>query len=165
MPDKSVPWTAEFWIKRRTMDDGEKNEDSLETISFSSKFRFHIRCSGLTMDDASLLIMGVFTKLRWRESSKKRKRRKKGKKKNLLTKANLPQRLNLGSMYVLKLLVLSLCHLNTEVNRGKWTHLALVARNGGGLKTILNYMWMGKNWQTLYNYTREHKITSDIYWE
>ena len=40
MPDKSVPWTAEFWIKRGTMDDGEKNEDSLKPFRFLQNLGF-----------------------------------------------------------------------------------------------------------------------------
>ena len=60
LPDKHAPWTAEFWIRRKSIEEiaGEKDdldEDTLETIAFSEGFRFHIRCSGLTIEEAKFV--------------------------------------------------------------------------------------------------------------
>ena len=76
-PDKHAPWTAEFWIRRKSIEEiaGEKDdldEDTLETIAFSEGFRFHIRCSGLTIEEAK------FVDYREARMSSQKKSEKKG---------------------------------------------------------------------------------------
>ena len=83
LPDKHAPWTAEFWIRRKSIEEiaGDKDdwdEDTLETIAFSERFRFHIRCSGLTIEEA---IVDYRESCKSVKRNQKRKRRKKLQKK------------------------------------------------------------------------------------
>ena len=76
LPDKHAPWTAEFWIRRKSIEeiDGEKDdwdEDTLETIAFSERFRFHIRCSGLTIEEAKFVDYREACKSSQKKSEKK----------------------------------------------------------------------------------------------